>query len=48
MFIICVIDLLTKNENVKYFSVISFQKSLIFHMCSFSENAQCLVGLQVK
>ena len=28
----------------KFFSIISFQKFLIFHMYVFSENAQCFVG----
>ena len=79
MFIIYVIDLSTKNKNVKtgvcifikikstgrwdkkirelnsltylvgnrrknFFSVNSFQKILIFHICAFSENAQCFRG----
>ena len=66
MFIIYIIDLSTKNENVKmgvhiltkrnkktpdsckqknffFFPVIPFQKLLIFHICNFSENAQCFV-----
>ena len=65
MLIIYVIDLSTKNKNVKtgvhiftkikntdgwkqkkkYFSVISFQKFLIFPKCAFSEDAQCFVGV---
>ena len=31
-------------DQKKFFSVNSFQKILIFHICFSSENAQCLVG----
>ena len=32
------------KKEKKFFSVILFQKFLVFHICVFSENAQCLVG----
>ena len=32
------------GKKKKNFSVILFQKFLIFHICGFSENAQCVVG----
>ena len=32
------------NRKKNFFSVNSFQKILIFHICTFSENAQCFVG----
>ena len=34
-----------EKEKKMYFSVISFQEFLIFHIWAFSENAECFVGV---